>query len=120
MRSPFISSWLTVDEVYREHQRKQRELDELLHPPARKQRKPAARREGARLLSQDQIDRGQAQLKLKLNDPKEKNPRRWRLQKSAAEKITLYLGLPLESWQTVEDEIVIPMFEQCGLRKPKK
>lgn len=80
---------------------------------------PAARREGARLLSQDQVDRGKEQLKLKLKDPGE-NPRRWWLQKSAAKQIAKFLGLPERSAQTVEDEIVIPVFDELGLRKPKK
>jgi len=109
-----------IDEAYRAFKQRERELDERLHPPGRKPRKPAATREGARLLSQDQIDRGTAHLVKKLNDPKEKNPRRWRLQKSAAIEITKFLELPEESAQTIEDRIVIPVFEQRGLRKPKK
>lgn len=85
----------------------------------RRQRKPTERR-GARLLSPDQIDRGTAHLDERLNDPKVKNPRRWWTQKSAAKEIAVYLGLPPESFQTVEDEIVIPLFDRRGLRRSKK
>jgi hypothetical protein len=88
-----------------------------------KPRKPKAIREGARLLLPEQKERGQAQLVKMLNDPKEKTPRRWRLwrtQSTAAAEITKFLGLPKGSSQTVEDQIVIPVFEQRGLREPKK
>ncbi|MET4313536.1 hypothetical protein [Bradyrhizobium sp. RT4b] len=86
----------------------------------RKPRKPKATREGARLLSQDQIDRGTAHLVNNLDDPKQKNPRRWRTQRTAAKEIAKFLGLPEESAQTIEDWIVIPLFDLRGIHKPKK
>jgi hypothetical protein len=73
------------------------------------------------LLSEDQVKTGKAYLEQKLDDPNEKTPHRWRVQKSAAETITVkVLKLPIGVAQTVEDQIVIPVFERRGLRKPKK
>lgn len=118
MHRPSLPKWADAMEAYREYQRQQREMDELLHPP--KQRKAAVRREGASRLSQDQIDLAQAYHKRKLNDPNEP-PHRWRTQRTAAKLITVeFLKLPEESWQTVEDQVVIPVLERCGLRKSKK
>ena len=77
---------------------------------------PAVRRKsrvsGPRLLSDQQLKDAQDYYDglLNTNDPK------WRNQQTAAKHITVhFLKLPEESWQTVEDQVVVPKLIERGL-----
>jgi hypothetical protein len=70
---------------------------------------------GLRLLSAQQIENGWTHGHGLLND----NPRKWRQQQALAKEITAFLKLPDESWQTVEDQIAVPLLVERGFKKPR-
>ncbi|MGY8682454.1 hypothetical protein Q2941_32460 [Bradyrhizobium sp. UFLA05-153] len=115
MHRPSTPKWYDAQELHREHQRKMQEMQELIETSARMRSQPA-RREAARLLSPTQIDEARAYYEHRLDE----DLRRWRSQQAAAKRITVeFLKLPERSWQTVEDEVVIPVLDRRGLRRKK-
>jgi hypothetical protein len=81
-------------------------------PSTREQQR---RRRTRRLLSDDQIDQGKAHYNKKLDE--NVTPQHWRQQSSAAQEIAALLKLPQNSWQTVEDQIVVPVLIARGLKQ---
>ena len=70
-----------------------------------------------RLLSEEQIAAGRAYYERLLDQ----DPKRWRPQATAAKHITVTFYKKHEgSFQTIEDQVVIPVLERRGLRKIRK
>ena len=71
----------------------------------------------SRLLSEQQKETAKAAY----GDLLDHNQRKWRVQQTAAKHITVeVLRLPEESWQTVEDKIIVPVLKQRDLKRRRK
>jgi hypothetical protein len=80
------------------------------HEAAREKRA----RPGQKLLGETEIAQGQLYYESLLNA----NLKRWCSQQAAAKHIAVaFYRLPEESWQTIEDAVVIPVLDKRGLRK---
>src|SRR5262245_179750 len=92
-------------------------LELLTAPPpfAGRQEKPRRRRSysrGLRLLTKEQNAEGKAYYGGLLDE----DQRKWRFQQTAAKEVTAFLELSEESWQTVEDQIVVPVLHERKLK----
>jgi hypothetical protein len=82
-------------------------------------RKPKAERPAGKRLSDDEIEEVKTEYRRMLKE----DPKRWRRgrrQRAAASQLAEYLGLPENAHQTIEDEIVIPVQKEIGLKPAKK
>jgi hypothetical protein len=100
--------------------RRERDLLTSWPPFLRGQGKSKRRRardsRGLRLLSDEQI----AQRKAHYGELLDKDQKSYRKQQTAAKEITAFLGLLEESWQTVEDQIVVPVLHERKLKPAAK
>ena len=70
-----------------------------------------------RLLSRSAIK----QAKAHYNELLDKDPHRWSPQQDAAKHLAVnVMKLPETTWQTIEDQIVVPVLEQRGLTQRRK
>jgi hypothetical protein len=120
----FISAWRSLfpSRERDDAAEARRALDLLTAPPpfARGQGKPKRRRasdsRGLRLLSDEQIEQGKAHY----GELLDKDQKSYRKQQTAAKEVTAFLGLLEESWQTVEDQIVVPVLRERKLKPTAK
>ena len=88
----------------------------FLRGQGKSKRRRARDSRGLRLLSDEQIAQGKAHY----GELLDKDQKSYRKQQTAAKEVPAFLGLLEESWQTVEDQIVVPVLHERKLKPAAK